>query len=280
MLDLVVFTQYPLSYAPTRIKKEARRMHLKIKIFDYSNIKNVNKLPRSKSLILREPDAKNNIYNLRDKILQYYIKQDSKILNSSSYLKWSILDKKLQEIEFEKSKIPHIKSENLKKLKYPFVTKATLGSHGDHVYKIEDEKELKEIIKKYGSKNLIFQEFQTSGFDLRVIVLEGRVSGIMMRTPRKGNFLSNFSQGGSVLQYKGKDIPEIKSIALKAAKHFKLDYVGVDLMRGNDGGWKVLEVNRACQFHGFEKSLKVNVAQNLINWCILQGIHEKNSSSS
>ena len=51
-------------------------------------------------------------------------------------------------------------------------------------------------------------------------------------------------------------------------------------MRGNDGGWKVLEVNRACQFQGFEKSLKVNVAQNLINWCILQGIHEKNSSSS
>ena len=280
MLDLVVFTQYPLSYAPTRIKKEARRMHLKIKIFDYSNIKNVNKLPRSKSLILREPDAKNNIYNLRDKILQYYIKQDSKILNSSSYLKWSILDKKLQEIEFEKSKIPHIKSENLKKLKYPFVVKAKLGSHGSQVFKITKKNEFEKVLVNFKKEDLLVQEFLKSGFDLRVIVFKGRVLGIMKRTPRKGSFLSNFSQGGSVSRYMGKDIATIKRIAVKTARHFKLDYVGVDLMKDNNNYWKVLEVNRACQFQGFEKATGVNVAQNLINWCILQGIHEKNSSSS
>ena len=51
-------------------------------------------------------------------------------------------------------------------------------------------------------------------------------------------------------------------------------------MKDNNNYWKVLEVNRACQFQGFEKATGVNVAQNLINWCILQGIHEKNSSSS
>lgn len=96
MLDLVVFTQYPLSYAPTRIKKEARSVHLKIKVFGYNKIKNVNWLPHSKSVILREPNAKNNIYNLRDEILQYYIKQNSRVLNSNSYLRWSVLDKKLQ----------------------------------------------------------------------------------------------------------------------------------------------------------------------------------------
>ena len=50
------------------------------------------------------------------------------------------------------------------------------------------------------------------------------------------------------------DIKNIENIATKTATHFKLDYVGVDLMMGNDNEWKVLEVNRACQFKGFEKS--------------------------
>ena len=280
MLDLVVFTQYPLSHAPTRINKEARNAHLKIQVFDYSKIKIVNKLPHSKSVILREPDAKNNIYDLRDEILQYYIKQNSKVLNSNSYLKWSVLDKKIQEIEFGKGNIPHIKSENLKKLKYPFIVKASLGSHGDHVYKITNEKELKNILEKYGKDNLIFQEFQNVGFDLRVIVINFKAVGIMKRTPRRGEFLSNYSQGGKIEKYDGRDKSDIEKISILTAKHFKLDYVGVDLMKGNDGRWKVLEVNRACQFQGFEKATKINVAQRLLNWCILQGIHEKNLSTS
>lgn len=280
MLDLVVFTQYPSSYAPLRIKKEASNVHLKIKIFGYSKIKNVNKLPHSKSVIFREPDAKNNIYNFRDKILRYYIKQNSRILNSRSYSRWSVLDKKLQEIEFEKGKIPHIKSENLKNLKYPFIAKASLGSHGDHVYKITNEKELKNVLKKYGRDNLIFQEFLKAGFDLRVIVINFKVIGVMKRIPRKGEFLSNYSQGGKIEKYDGKDKSGIEKISILTAKHFKLDYVGVDLMKGNSGEWKVLEVNRACQFRGFEKATKINVTQRLLNWCILQGIHEKNLSSS
>ena len=55
-----------------------------------------------------------------------------------------------------------------------------------------------------------------------------------------------------------------------------LDYVGVDLMMGNppegeagDGEWKVLEVNRACQFKGFEQATGVNVAKELINYSMV-----------
>ena len=87
----------------------------------------------------------------------------------------------------------------------------------------------------------------------------------MKRTPREGEFLSNFSQGGSVSDYRVKDENIIKKIAIKTAKHFKLSYVGVDLMKGNDGKWKVLEINRACQFKGFEKATGMNVGKLLIN---------------
>ena len=88
----------------------------------------------------------------------------------------------------------------------------------------------------------------------------------MKRTPKPGNFLSNYSQGGSVEKYTGNDIKIIKNKALKTAKYFKLDYVGIDLMLGNDNIWKVLEVNRACQFQGFEKATKVNVAKEVLDY--------------
>jgi RimK family alpha-L-glutamate ligase len=274
--DLLVFTQYPLAYAPTRLRHEAKNMGLRFKICEYAKIKNIKKLPRAKSIILREPNISHKLYALRDAVLKHYLSTNTYVLNSNSYLKWSVLNKKTQEIEFEKAKIPHIESLEINpstgRLKYPFIAKASLGSHGDHVYKIESDADLSFVLTMHKIEDLLFQEFQTSGFDLRVIVLDGSILGMMMRTPKKGNFLSNFSQGGSVSQYAGKDILKIKNIALNTARHFKLDYVGVDLMKSNEGKWKVLEVNRACQFQGFEKAIQVNVAHELVNWCILQDI--------
>jgi RimK family alpha-L-glutamate ligase len=122
------------------------------------------------------------------------------------------------------------------------------------------------VLDKHKIDDLLFQEFQNSGFDLRVIVLGGRVLGIMKRTPREGEFLSNYSQGGSIENAKNVNAKKINEIAIKAAEYFMLDYVGVDLMMGNDGGWKVLEVNRACQFKGFEQATGVNIASEVVKY--------------
>ena len=264
-LDLVVFTQYPLSYAPTRIQEEANKLGLKVRVLGYDNLTFKTKLPQAKYVILREPNARNNIYKLRDHILKFYVSQTSEILNKKSYLKWSVLDKKLQHKEFKKSNIPHLKLLSLKDAKYPFIVKAKLGSHGSQVFKITKKEDLDKVLTYHKLNDLLIQEFQNAGFDLRVIVIDFKVVGIMKRTPREGEFLSNFSQGGSVSDYRVKDENIIKKIAIKTAKHFKLSYVGVDLMKGNDGKWKVLEINRACQFKGFEKATGMNVGKLLIN---------------
>ena len=265
MLDLIIFTQYPRTYGPRRFKEEAEKLGLTCKIKSYKNT-DLDELPEARFVILREPTANKNIYDLRDSILNFYIKNNSIVLNKDSYVKWSVLDKKTQALEFKKGGIPAVVELDPSTTDYPFIVKSKLGSHGSHVFKIEDKNDLYNVLLKYPKKDLLFQEFQTSGFDLRVIVLDGRVLGIMKRTPREGEFLSNFSQGGIVSEYEGEDREEICNIAFKTASHFKLDYVGVDLMKGNDGEWKVLEVNRACQFQGFEKATGVNVAEEVINY--------------
>lgn len=274
MLDLLVFTQYPKTYGPQRIKDEALKIGLNCKIKSYKNT-DLNDLPESKYLIFREPTASKNIYEFRDKILLHYVKKGSVILNKESYLKWSVLDKITQTLEFEKAGIPHIKNLRQEELNYPYIVKNKLGSHGDSVYKITCKVDLNKVLEKHKKEDLLFQEFQTSGFDLRVIVLDGRVLGIMKRTPREGEFLSNYSQGGSVEQLivNSEELKIIEQLTTKTAEHFKLDYVGVDLMMGNppngeagNGGWKVLEVNRACQFKGFEQATGVNVASKVVNF--------------
>ena len=267
LFDLIVFTQYPNAYAPTRLLEEARNNDLRIKIYGYDKIQNINDLPLAKSVILREPNPKSELYKLRDKILSFYTNSDSSVLNHKSYQKWPILDKITQHQEFIKAGISNIPLLNPSEAKYPFIIKNKLGSHGDSVYKIHNDNDLKSVLLKHQEKDLVIQEFQTSGFDLRVIVLGNKILGIMKRTPKSGEFLSNYSQGGQVEEYKSiNDELRIKKIAIKTAKHFKLDYVGVDIMMGNDGQWKVLEVNRGCQFKGFEFSTSINVAHELISF--------------
>ena len=269
MLDLLVFTQYPRTYGPRRLKEEALKLGLECKLKSYKYT-DLNDLPEAIHVIFREPTASKNIYSFRDKILQFYISKKSIILNQHSYAKWSVLDKITQTIEFEKAGIPHIKNLKPEEIKYPYIVKNKLGSHGDSVYKITCKEDLDKVLEKHKKEDLLFQEFQTSGFDLRVIVLNGRVLGVMKRTPREGEFLSNFSQGGKVekLIIDNEELTIIKKIATKTAKHFLLDYVGVDLMKGNDGEWKVLEVNRACQFKGFEQATGVNIAKEVTEFML------------
>lgn len=269
MFDLLVFTQHPKAYGPRRLHEEAKSQGVTPQVLSYTSLQSqgvtlLSRLPKAKCVILREPDYKKDLYKLRDEILNFYISKKVKVLNSESYLKWSVLDKITQYQEFNKANIPHIKLLNLSEAKYPYIVKNKLGSHGDSVYKIEGSEDLEKVFAKHKKEDLLFQEFQTSGFDLRVIVLNKKVLGIMKRTPKKGEFLSNYSQGGAVEKFESS--AEIEKNSIQTAKHFKLDYVGVDLMLGNDNEWKVLEVNRACQFKGFEKATGVNVAKEIINF--------------
>lgn len=269
------FTQHPSAYAPKRIKDEARLQGFTLQVLSYTGLKSqgltlLSNLPDAKAVILREPDYKNNIYKLRDQILNYYVSKNVKVLNQESYSKWSILDKITQHQEFAKANIPHVPLLRLSETRYPFIAKNKLGSHGDSVYKITCKEDLDNVLIKHRKADLLFQEFQNSGFDLRVIVLGDRVLGIMKRTPKKGEFLSNYSQGGEIeqLRINSEELIIIEQIAIKTAEHFTLDYVGVDLMMGNDGKWKVLEVNRACQFKGFEMATGVNVPKELMKYSI------------
>ena len=127
--------------------------------------------------------------------------------------------------------------------------------------KIDNREELEILVEKKDEKNLgmyLWQSYLPTRWDLRVVIVGGRAIGAMKRSAVGEEFRSNFSLGGEVDSWKMSQ--EEKLLAEKTAKVCGLDYGGIDIMKDEDGNNYILEVNRACQYKGFEKSTGINVA--------------------
>jgi len=290
--DLIVFTSGPLAYAPRRVAEEALKLGLSATTIKYREISfqaknnqllvlyNGAPMPKARGIFVRglgEDTAYNPTKHL---LVSWFESYGAKVLNARSFNEWSSLDKISQHIEFLEAGIPVcdswvfgslVEADNwVRSAKIPFIVKASVGSCGEEVYKINDVTDwIKLIAKGYSTrtiKSLLFQTLLPEASDLRVIVIGGKVIGAMKRVAQKDQFLTNFSQGGSVETYNVTQDASASAIALKVADHFHLDYCGVDLMKNALGEWIVLEVNRACQFKGFEKATGINVAKEVVDF--------------
>lgn len=206
--------------------------------------------------------------------------------NQNGYLNWTRMGKIAQHGVFLKHEVPvvptkifytkeqvlnafktHPQDPSLEKggsegLGWPIIAKHEKGYQGKSVRKLDDLKELEGFVGRIHEKNVgmfLWQKYLSTRWDLRIIVLDGKAIGAMKRSAVGDEFRSNFSLGGDVEHWDLSD--KDREIAEKVAKVCGLDYCGVDIMKDNEGESYVLEVNRQCQFQGFEKSTGINVAK-------------------
>jgi RimK family alpha-L-glutamate ligase len=290
-LDIILFTHGPKAYAPKRLVEEARSQNISIKIIKYNDINVIyttkgielslksGKMPVPKGVFLRGLGEDSTYNPIRTAVITWFKTKGTKLLNGKSFDKWPSLDKATQHIHFATANIPIAESfsfssiDELKKWSktaYPFIAKDIIGSSGVGVFKISNDSDFKKLLEKFNSnfkiKKLLFQRFLPNAQDLRIIVLGRKIVGAMKRIALPGNFLSNYSQGGLVGSYNINKDHEARHLALKISRLFKLDYGGIDLMKNEKGKWVVLEVNRACQYEGFEKSTGINVASKIAEY--------------
>ena len=221
-------------------------------------------------------------------------------VNHEGYLNWTRMGKISQHGVFLENDIPIIPTKifytkeqvlremsdvssqisDEKGLGWPVIAKHEKGFQGKSVRKFEDFKELKHFVKKINEKNVgmfLWQKYLPTKWDLRIIVLNGQAIGAMKRSAVGDEFRSNFSLGGNVEVWNLSE--KDRQIAEKVAKVCGLDYCGVDIMKSpkedissqisdlskefkeENYDSYVLEVNRQCQFQGFEKSTGINVAK-------------------
>ena len=158
--------------------------------------------------------------------------------------------------------------ENLDR-KYPIIMKTLRGSKGVGVIFVESERSLDAIVqliyKESDDAELLIQEYIKTEYDVRVLVLGGKVLASMRRDVIKGDFRSNFSRGGKVKMFKLTE-QEVEDCIL-AAKAVNGHYVAVDFIpaknRDNDRPY-IIEVNSSPGTEGIESATGDNLIKQLI----------------
>ncbi len=139
------------------------------------------------------------------------------------------------------------------------VVKPVFGYKGIGVECVKSDgkgvRKLNGLLEKNGLVYL--QEFiPNPGRDIRVFVVNNKVSGSIYRIAPDGSWINNLSQGGTAKSCKL--TAEQEKLSLKAAKVIGTSYAGVDIIEGDDRSY-VLEINGTPSGKGIFEACGVDV---------------------
>jgi ribosomal protein S6--L-glutamate ligase len=149
----------------------------------------------------------------------------------------------------------------------PLIIKLVEGMRGHGVVLADTHTAAKSVVNAFKELNadILVQEFikESSGSDIRCVVLGNKVIASMERTAVEGEFRANVHLGGQTKQVK--ITAQERAIALKAAKVLGLDLAGVDMLRSKRGPL-VLEVNSSLGLKGIEAATGIDLADLIIEY--------------
>lgn len=141
----------------------------------------------------------------------------------------------------------------LPELRLPVVVKPRFGSWGRDVVRCDDADALRRHVREletrpwFRAHGAIVQELvPPHGSDLRIVVAGGSVVGAIERVAAPGEWRTNIALGGR--RRPVEPPPHACMLALEAATAAAADLIGVDLLRDEELGWVVLELNGAVEF--------------------------------
>lgn len=151
---------------------------------------------------------------------------------------------------------------HIKKIPEEVVVKDTLGMQSKNVFELK-RSQLAKFFKNKPINQYLIQPKLDAKYYYRVFIVGRKVLGVMRRVSffnpqRKKIKLARRSE-------KAELTPEIKKLALKAAKAAHVEIAGVDII-ATKRQKKILEVNRTPQFSRFTEIMDVNVAKEIIKY--------------
>lgn len=160
----------------------------------------------------------------------------------------------------------------------PCIVKLLRGTQGVGVMIATTMTEARTIVDTFTSlgQEICLQEFiaESSGRDLRALVVGERVVGAMRRQARAGEFRSNLHRGGEGSPVKLEE--PFVSTALKAARLVGLDICGVDMLEGREGPL-VMELNSSPGFEGLERATKQDIAAEMVRFALEKAAVSRNA---
>src|SRR5215831_11082715 len=135
----------------------------------------------------------------------------------------------------------------------PVVVKPRFGSWGHDVFRCDDDEALASALSLvssrewFGARGALVQELvPPAGYDMRILVANGRCVGAISRVAARGEWRTNVALGAKRVPV---DPPaDAVALAVSTAETLGTARVGVDLLPARDGGWIVIEANGAVEF--------------------------------
>ena len=155
--------------------------------------------------------------------------------------------------------------------KFPIILKTLRGSKGIGVLFVESERSLNSLIqtlyKMDTEADLLMQEYIKTDYDVRAIVLDGKVIAAMRRNVVEGDFRSNASQGAKVESIELTKLEEDQCI--HAAKSIGGIFTGVDFIPSKNRETQnplFLEVNSSPGTESIEEATGLNISKILLEY--------------
>lgn len=147
----------------------------------------------------------------------------------------------------------------------PVVIKLIRGTQGRGVFLANQVHIVESLLKAvYRIKEqMLIQEYirESSGRDLRIIVVGNRCVAAMERKAAEGDFRANLHRGGSATPISLDS--KTQELALEASHAHGLNVAGVDMVQSSRGPL-LLEVNSSPGLEGIENTTKVDIAGEII----------------
>ncbi len=200
-------------------------------------------------------------------LVDYANQNNANVLNQEIISKMHSYDKMTQHYILNKNNLPTLKSflytgynQQYINFKKPFIAKTIEGSRGVEVFLIETDKDLQNIIEKYGPGNILIQEFIPNRKDYRIITIGDKVIGGVLCINNDNDFRTNMMTDSK--RKKISITPAMESIALSAKNAMNAEFTGIDIIEFNNQ-YYILEVNVFPMFMGFEQATNINVVEKL-----------------
>lgn len=153
---------------------------------------------------------------------------------------------------------------------FPVVVKKLSSRQGKDVFLLENRHDAKQAEADHlePGQGLLLQRFiaPAGRTDLRVLVINGKITGAMALSPPDGDFRSNYHVSGQSRAVEPSG--QIRQTALAAARAAGLDIAGIDLIVDKDAVPWVIEVNYSPGFKGLEAATGKDVAAEIIDFCL------------
>lgn len=154
--------------------------------------------------------------------------------------------------------------EGFEKLGGDVVVKPVFGAEGRGIMRVSDPDLAFRTFRTLERLDAVIYQQQFvphAGFDIRVLVLDGKILGAMRRDSPH-DFRTNVARNGSATQTEV--TPEIAGLSLRASAAIGTRIAGVDLLTAYEGETYVIELNAVPGWRAFRKATGIDVAKRLL----------------